>query len=64
MFDRYDPKGNTLTPEREKAIIAVSAAASDLAAVLAQYLHEGRETSLAMTKLDECVMWATKSITR
>lgn len=24
--------------------------------------HDGREKSLAMTKLEECVMWANKSI--
>lgn len=36
--------------------------AEDLEANIALYCVPGREKSLAMTKLEECVMWANKSI--
>lgn len=37
-------------------------AAVDLASVIDKECKNGREKSLAMTKLDECVMWANASI--
>jgi len=38
--------------------------AEDLEANIALYCVPGREKSLAMTKLEECVMWANKSIAK
>lgn len=35
-----------------------------LAAYINEYCPESRELSLAMTKLEECVMWANASIAR
>lgn len=37
-------------------------AAEDLAAVIVLRCVPSREKSLAMTKLEECVMWANKSL--
>jgi hypothetical protein len=34
----------------------------ELEAMIDEYCEDGRYKSLAMTKLDECVMWANKSI--
>jgi hypothetical protein len=32
--------------------------------IIVGFVPEGRERSLAMTKLEECVMWATKGLTK
>lgn len=37
-------------------------AAMGLAVILNERLPEGREKALAMTKLEECAMWANKAI--
>lgn len=50
--------------EGEKAhVAAIKSAASDFFTVLSNVI-DSREKSLAITKLEECVMWATKSITK
>jgi phosphoribosylaminoimidazole-succinocarboxamide synthase len=52
-----------LTSDERDAIMKVK----NLARIVAEFLDElpaSREISLARTKLEECVMWATKSITR
>ena len=38
--------------------------AKDFAYLLEEFCPESRERSLAMTKLEECVMWANASIAR
>ena len=43
-------------------IKTVRETAKDFEWKLRQILEPGREASLALTKLEECVMWATKSI--
>ena len=49
-------------PAQEAADEAVRDAAKDLEAVIALRLVPSREKSLAMTKLDECVMWASRAL--
>ena len=41
---------------------AVREAAADLEAVIALRCPPSREKSLAMTKLEECAMWANKAL--
>lgn len=43
-------------------MIEVKAKAVDLANAIAEMCPQSREKSLALTKLEECIMWANKSI--
>lgn len=43
---------------------AIAEKAEELAGLIAEGLPASRERSLAMTKLEECVMWAEASIER
>lgn len=62
-MDRYKPEYRQLSQSEKSDVQLVKRIASDLAALLADAMPNGREQSLALTKLDECVMWATKGIT-
>ena len=58
-FTYHPPKGNQIdryATIREKAL--------GLAEDLMGYCPDSREKSLAITKLEECVMWANASIAR
>lgn len=45
-----------------KASDAIRDTAEDLEAIIALRCAPSREKSLAMTKLEECIMWANKSL--
>jgi hypothetical protein len=53
----------TLTPDEQAQIVAVKGNAASLYGFLGT-LGNSRELSLAKTKVEEAVMWATKHITR
>ena len=53
---------HSLTPKQRMAINSVRDTTMGLAVILNERLPEGREKSLAMTKLEECAMWANKAI--
>lgn len=48
--------------EGQKNIELVRNSAKFFEKALRELLTAGRETSLSFTKLEECVMWATKSV--
>ena len=58
-FTYHTPTGNQ--PERYQDL---RAAAKNLAYKIEHQCPESREQSLAITKLEECVMWANASIAR
>jgi hypothetical protein len=69
MVDRARSRFRQLTDADTNAIADIKAAAEVMADALenAKKLDSegarGREFSLAMTKLDECVMWGNKAVT-
>lgn len=64
MFDRYQTEYRQLTDAEKKAVGDIKNLASKLSELIEETAPGGRPSSIALTKLDECVMWATKSITR
>lgn len=58
-FTYHAPKPGQ--PERYQAIREI---AKGLAMFIEDHCPDSREKSLAMTKLEECVMWANASIAR
>ena len=68
MTQRYNPNYRTLTTNEYEYLTIIKKQASDLSEVIiSSALIDGiegyRELEIALTKLDECVMWATKGIT-
>jgi hypothetical protein len=69
---RFRPKYRQLSPIEEQIHDAIKAKAEDLEAtftraLIAQELRSvsaGREIALALTKLEESVMWAVKGLTK
>jgi hypothetical protein len=53
-----------LTDPEKAAMVAVKDAGLDFLASLEKFCAPGRETSLAITKAEEAVMWAVKGITK
>lgn len=51
-----------VTGVQQDRIKLVLGSAKQLEKCINDVCHDGREKSLAMTKLEECVMWANKSI--
>lgn len=58
-FTYHAPKGDQ--PDRYNKIRAVAKA---MAQLIAEATPASREQSLAITKLEECVMWANSAIAR
>ena len=58
-FTYHPPTGTQ--PDR---YVAIRATALDLAHKILNFTPEGREQSLAITKLEEAVMWANSAIAR
>lgn len=63
MSDRFRTKYRGLTPQENSKIEDIKAIAGDLERVI-NSIGESRETSLAMTNLEQTVMWAVKAITK
>ncbi len=59
IFTYHKPFGNQQTRYE-----SLRATAKHLAEVMLEYCPESRERSLALTKLEESVMWANASIAR
>ena len=55
-------KHHTLENEQKLAVGVIRKSAEELEEIIDDWLLDNREKSLAMTKLEECVMWANKSI--
>lgn len=53
-----------LTDPEKAAMVAVKDAGLAFQAVLEKFCAPSRETSLAITKAEEAVMWAVKGITK
>lgn len=62
--DTFRKTYKTLTKEDQLALGAVKSTAEGFEVALKSFVHPGRELSLALTKLEECVMWAVKGITK
>ena len=58
-FTYYAPNGNK--PEK---YVSIRSEAKNLAIKICQYVPESREQSIAITKLEEVVMWANAGIAR
>jgi len=56
-FDAHEPKG-----DQSARYKALRDRAKEYASLIDMCCPDSREKSLAMTKLEECVMWANKSI--
>lgn len=52
------------TEAKAEMYVAIRGRGKDFASLLNSLCPEGREKSLAMTKLEECIMWANASIAR
>ncbi len=56
-FTYHAPKN-----DQQERYVALRGCAHDLAIMLMENVPPGRERSLALTKLEECIMWANKGI--
>lgn len=60
MTDTFRKKYHALEEKNAKIIIEIKTAAETLESLIKQF--QSREISLALTKLEECTMWATKGV--
>jgi len=63
MADLFRTTYKVLTDEEKLAMAAVKQAAGVYTASLEAFVMPGREKALAITKIEESVFWAVKSIT-
>ena len=61
-MSRLDAK--KITPIQQDRMKFVLTCAQQLEKCIDDVCHDSREKAIAMTKLEECVMWANKSISR
>lgn len=66
LRDRIDHDFTYHAPDGEKAQKheGLRAAAKSFALVIADFCPEGRERSVALTKIEEAVMWANAALAR
>ncbi|MCR9218932.1 MAG: hypothetical protein NXI21_01780 [Alphaproteobacteria bacterium] len=62
MADRFREEHRPLTEAERRLVDAVKATAADLEELI-DACGPGREAALALTKLEEAVMWAVKAVT-
>lgn len=63
MTTTFRREYKALTEEHGRAIDEIKLRAEALEHTITYHLLPGRERSLAMTKLEEAVMWAVKGVT-
>jgi hypothetical protein len=63
MTDTFRKEYQPLSDEKKTWIALIKENAATLERNLKASSKQSRELSLALTKLEECVMWATKGIT-
>lgn len=63
MTDIMRQQTRDLTGPEIEAVHAVKGAGNAYVEVLKQFIHPGRELSLAITNAEQSVMWAVKGIT-
>lgn len=63
MADKFRSKYRELSDAEKQGLEAIKSAASAYHDALQQHGAPGRELSLAITKIEESVMWAVKGIT-
>ena len=63
MSDPFRQQYRKLTEDEVQGIDSLKTHAANLGGIIHGFVPEGRERSLALTKLEEAVMWATKGIT-
>ena len=64
MTDRYTTTYRELKPAEQRKVDDIKNVASRLAELMEYTMPCCRETSIAITRLDEVVMWATKAIAK
>lgn len=64
MSDLFRTTYKSLSAEEVKNIAAIKSCAQDLSNLITEHGTGGRETALAITKLEESVMWAVKGFTK
>lgn len=62
MSDRFRQEYKELDGHQKKDIIDMKAVAEEFEGIIT--LYENRESDLALRKLEEAVMWATKAISK
>lgn len=59
IFTYHKPK-----KEQERIFVEIRAKALDLGSYIDSYVPEGKEREMALTKLEEVVMWANAAVAR
>jgi hypothetical protein len=62
LADLFRKTHRTLSEQEQALLDSIKRDALELYSYLAQ-IYAGREKAIAITKLEECVMWAVKGIT-
>jgi hypothetical protein len=62
--DMFRKEYRPLSDIEKASLDDLKEAAEYFAKTVAYNVPEGRERALAITKLEECVMWATKGVTK
>ena len=64
MGSTFRSKYRALNQFEQQALDTIKAKAEEMEALFQQSVAGGREQAIAMTKLEEAVMWITKGITK
>lgn len=60
MTDTFKKGWRKLSPDNEKLVLKMKLHAEFLETLLSEF--QSREMSLALTNLEQCIMWATKAV--